>query len=150
GDRFRDMVCSKEPISPGGSALPTLIKPVSPPLRRGLDLYRISDRCTASVSAASSGNAEISSKTANLRQQTPNQTEAAKPRSRSSSRSSSSSSPGSGASQPYESSVEGATCPTPIAFRRSWAEKVTGEVRGEKIELVDCKKELCPVCGPRL
>lgn len=120
------------------------------PLGASLDLYRISDRCSVVSTPASSGNAEIGKKNANVRQQTPNITGAAKPLSPNSSGSSLSSSSRSATTQPYESSIEGATCPNPVPFRRTWTEKTTGEVRGEKIELIDCKKKLCPVCGPKL
>lgn len=145
------MAFVEEPISPGGSASVNSTQTAVPaPSGAALDLYRISDRYNAVGTFAPSGNAEIGKKNANVRPQTPNQTGAAKPLSRNSSRSSSSSSPGSGVAEPYESPIEGATCPNPVPFRRSWAEKVTGEVRGEKIELKGCNKKLCPVCGPKL
>lgn len=145
------MVFTQKPISPGESGTEDRPqKSVSNPGGVGLDLYRISDRCTASVSAASSGNAEKPTKNGDFSDRTLIESECGT----SSFPESSVFSPASAswALSPlgHESTVAGASCPSPIPFRRLRPDPVTGELQAHKIELINCNNKYCPVCGPSL
>lgn len=111
-----------------------------------LDLYRITDRCTAS------GNL-LSRKSANPEEkkgfQKPAQTYQ-------SGHSSVSSSQVQSQNRPVETSrfLDGkerpVECPSPVLFRHSQLDSVTGEVTEPKIERKSCNRKSCPVCGPKL
>lgn len=141
------MVLSQKPIFTRGGVSETA---ASAPLGRGLDLYRISDRCSASVSAAPSGNAEKPTKNGDFSNRTLMESECGTTPSLQSSSFSSSSSSWALSPLSHESTVAGATCPTPIPFRRLRPDSATGELRVHKIDLISCNNKYCPVCGPSL
>lgn len=123
---------------------------VNAPKSASLDLYRISDRCAIVPSPAASGNAEKPTKNGDFSDRTLIESECGTSPLPKFSFISPASSSWALAPLEHESTVAGATCPSPIPFRRLRPDPVTGELQAHKIELISCNNKYCPVCGPSL
>lgn len=143
------MVFTQKPISPGESGTEDRPqKSVSNPGGVGLDFLRISDRCTAWGASASSGFAGKNAKNGNSGNHAQTTVERGNTPSAQFSPASYGSSYESRATAGDEPATLAALCPSPVHFKRSRVDSVTGEVKSTEITRKSCNKKSCVVCGP--